>query len=297
MRGATAAIVALLAVLTGLPVTGQEKAREGRVAVLDALVEAERAFARLSGRIGQVPAFLAYFADDVVTFRPAPATGKEALRALAGSAAVPPARHLDWEPWFADVADAADLGYTTGPTMVTEVATGKTLRTGWYFSVWKHDANGWRVAADIGIEAPPAGALRPRPVTAGVAATSFARPGRAREELLGVEREMAERAGSAGLADAYGRYLGASARIYRDGNSPMVGAAAIAAFLAASPAPGGWRVLDAGVSASGDLAFTYGLYGVAPAQDASAAKGSFLHVWKPGPSGWTLAAEVVNLAK
>ena len=91
-----------------------------------ALVEAERAFSRLAGKIGYVPAFLAYFADDVMTFQPAPGLGKDRLRETAARMPVPPTVKADWEPWFAGAARAGDLGYTTGPSVFTEAATGST---------------------------------------------------------------------------------------------------------------------------------------------------------------------------
>ena len=79
MRKATALTVMLVLVAASAArgARGQEPGRDDRVTALDSLVESERAFARLSGRLGQVPAFLAYFGDDVVTFQPLPVTGKE----------------------------------------------------------------------------------------------------------------------------------------------------------------------------------------------------------------------------
>jgi hypothetical protein len=97
-----------------------------------------------------------------------------------------------------------------------------------------------------------------------------------------------------GLAGAYVPYLSDATRLYRDGSSPIVGQADVRAYLADKRAPAGWRVVGAGVSASGQLAYAYGFYGVAPTEAPAAAKASFLHVWTRGPKGWTLAADIVN---
>src|SRR5512143_3187401 len=118
MAPGTAAAAALVGIGVVLAWPGRPAVRAERP--VDAVVEAERAFSALSARIGHVPAFLAYFADDVVTFGPAPVRGKAHLRAAAAKMSVPPAVRLDWEPWFADVAAAGDLGYTTGPSIFTE---------------------------------------------------------------------------------------------------------------------------------------------------------------------------------
>lgn len=285
--------LALVGALTAALVSGALPVWD-RASTLSSLVEAERAFARLSVKIGHVPAFLAYFADDVVTFPKAPTTGKESLRAQAESMPVPPPRVLDWEPWFADVAASGDLGCTTGPTVLTDAASGMTLRTGWYLSVWRHDANGWRVAADIGIEAPAAGRLRPKAVETGSPVRTRGRPGRAKDALRSLERRLSDRSVRGGLSDAYRPLVGPQSRLHRDGLSPVVGPDAIGAYLAQAPQHAVWRVVDAVVSSAGDFAYTYGTYEAAPGRAPADATSSFLHVWKARPGGWTLAADVVT---
>lgn len=262
-------------------------------ATLGALVESEREFSRLSGRIGQVPAFLAYFADDVVTFQPAPVKGKIALRERAAAMPVPPTHTLDWEPWFADVSLSGDLGYTTGPFAAVEVSTGKAVRHGWYFSVWKRDAYGWRVAADIGISAPAVEALRPRAL---VAVPRLAqRPPRASiDGLLTLERQTSAKASEAGLGEAYAGKLADSVRLYREGLAPLDGAREASAYLLRQARPLGWQALEAWVSSAGDFACTYGPYNLRPADPVVAAKAAFLHVWKQGRDGWLLVADVVT---
>lgn len=296
MRGRLLTIV-LAAVLAGQTTIGQ--ARAGSLA---SLVEAERAFAKLSAKLGQLPAFLAYFADDVVTFRPLPAGGKDALREAAVSAPNPSVRLLDWEPWFAGIARAGDLGYTTGPSVVTDLVGGKVLRRGWYFSVWRHDEYGWRVVADIGVEAPGADPPRPSPLTVGAAAPGAASDTRAsikqpwRAELAAAERELCEKLPRSGAA-AYRPYLTPSARFYRDGVGAVVGAEGILRFLSDKPLAAGCRAVQTIVSSSGDLAYSYGFYDLPASASETAATSSFLRVWQAGPSGWLLAAEVVNVGQ
>src|SRR5512144_399135 len=106
------AAAATIAAGLGLVIVARPAAQPERAALVDSLVQAERAFSTLSGKIGHVPAFLAYFADDGMTFQPAPAAGKERLRAAAARIAGPPPVRVDWEPWFADISEAGDLGYT-----------------------------------------------------------------------------------------------------------------------------------------------------------------------------------------
>ncbi len=258
------------------------------------VVEAERAFSRLAGRLGHVPAFLAYFADDVVTFQPSPAVGKQRLREAAEKVTVPPAVKLDWEPWFADAATAGELAYTTGPSIFTDAASGKVLRTGWYFSIWKHDASGWRVAADIGIQAPPAGDLRPRTVDFGAPAEQNSARQRSKDDVLEVERQLADAVAKEGLVKGYVKYVAPFTRLYRDDAAPAVGPAEIGTLLAAQASALACRPLDAHVSASGDLAYSIGECDLQPARGSTAAKAGFLRAWKGGAGGWRIAADVVT---
>ena len=55
-------------------------------------------------------AFLANLADDAIVFDPGPVNGKQLYLKRPVSDA-----QLNWQPIFADVARAGDLGYTTGP--------------------------------------------------------------------------------------------------------------------------------------------------------------------------------------
>ena len=77
---------------------------------LDGLIEAERAFARLSLEKGSRDAFLANLSDESILFRPGPVPGKQWMEK---SEAV--TTQLSWQPEFADISSAADLGFTTGP--------------------------------------------------------------------------------------------------------------------------------------------------------------------------------------
>lgn len=136
---------------------------QGRDRAMVSLVQAERAFAKMSVDTTQRQAFLANFADDGVWFDPGPSNTREALRTPppAAAAAEAAARTLDWEPVNGDMSASGDLGYTTGPWVRTVRGADRPPATGWFFSVWKRQGDGpWRVAADFGIPAPGSGGLR-----------------------------------------------------------------------------------------------------------------------------------------
>src|SRR5436309_1917582 len=93
----------------GMQATAQKKNRADQ---LRTLVETERAFSRTSEDKGIREAFSAFIADDGILFRPRAVKGKEWMQQhpLPASAT---RLLLTWQPVFAAISRARDLGYTT----------------------------------------------------------------------------------------------------------------------------------------------------------------------------------------
>src|SRR5204862_4374192 len=110
-----------------------------------ALVEMEHAFAKAAAEKGTRDAFLEFLADDGIIFQPGPVNGKQFWQARAQRKGL-----LSWEPIFADVSSADDLGYTTGPyEFRPNSADDKPIAFGQYFTIWKKQMDGsWKVALD-----------------------------------------------------------------------------------------------------------------------------------------------------
>lgn len=126
---------------------------------LSALIEAERAFAKLSVEKGVRASFLAFFADDGVNFQPGPVRTKEAFGKRPAPAAPPPFT-LNWAPVWGAISAAGDMGFNTGPFTVTDnTPQRRPPQHGLFFSVWKKQPDGsWKVAVDIGVNTPEAAA-------------------------------------------------------------------------------------------------------------------------------------------
>ncbi len=292
-------------------------AQQGRDA-LASLVEAERAFARLSVKLSQREAFLANFADDGVWFTPGPANTKEALRKQTPSAAAG-GRTLDWDPVTGDVAASGDLGYTTGPWVSSErgggTAPGKVIATGWFFSVWKwSSASGWKVLADFGVDARHSRTLRgqvfrraavraivPVAQSGGAvaqAAGAVAQASRLRDpkavdgataasdELREADAGLARRVSAAGWAEALRAAATEDVRVYRDGREPSSNREEAVRLLPGVALPLAWRPSFAQASLAGDLGLTYGAYVEGTGQ--TSVRGYYLHVWKrlPPAGSW-----------
>ena len=66
-------------------------------------------------------------------------------------------RQLVWSPTLVDVSPSGEMGYTWGPYEVvqTDSAGVRTvLGHGTFMTVWRREADGWKVLADMGSEAP-----------------------------------------------------------------------------------------------------------------------------------------------
>ena len=117
------------------------------------LMEADRAFDRAAAERG-IDGWVSYFTPDaarVVTKGPI-VRGHEAIRKLDGPTFSDPKRMLTWEPIDAGLFDTGDHGFTRGRYRVMRVEDGKKeeISAGWYLSIWRREAEGWKVILDTG---------------------------------------------------------------------------------------------------------------------------------------------------
>jgi ketosteroid isomerase-like protein len=272
VRRFTASLVLILS-----PLAGAAAPAAAAHAALDSLIAAERAFAATSVEKGVREAFLTYLAEDGVIFRPRAVNGREVWQARG-----PVPATLVWEPAYAEVSAAGDLGYTTGPWELRPYDTKRPVGHGHFVSVWQTQADGrWRVVLDIGVshERPARGVgssdFRPGPEHAA------ARPAAAANvDLLALDRAWADDARALGSTEAFARWTTADVRLYRDGVQPVRGARAARATRPAGPGPGVWDPEAQRIARSGDLGCTYGILERRAGPDAPADSSVYVHVWR-----------------
>jgi len=268
---------------------------------LMALVEAERAFAGTSVKIGARPSFMMYFADDALVFRPHPVKYKEAMKNVP-LPKNPTETTLEWEPLWADISRSGDLGYTTGPSVWTDHSPAKRpAYYGFYFSFWKKQPTGeWKVVFDVGTELPgpfegprvfksPAGVDRNTPAVKLSAEQE-------RTSLMAAETGFQELVRQKGMKKALTEYLDKEVRIYRQKSQPIVGIKSIEAYFSGAPYLSAWKPMEADVAQSGDLGYSYGSYTVTNSKIAGETeKGYYLHGWRRDAlNHWRLVAEVTS---
>ena len=264
---------------------------------LRSLVETERAFSKTAAAKGIRDSFLAFLADDGVLFRPKPVNGKQFLRGR-------PARPglLSWEPIFAFVSRAGDMGYDTGPWEFREKGPeDKPVAYGYFVTVWKKQADGtWKFVVDLGTS-------NPQPTQTAAAAWQFpANDGKKekkavkkvnveteRAALLSLDSEFSKASVAQGITSAYLSYIADDVRLYREGAFPVTGKEAVRAALSEKQGVMNWQPTKADVSGSGDLGYTYGLYDFKGGSGSE--NGNYLRIWRRQANGkWKVVLDLLN---
>ena len=262
---------------------------------LSSLVAAERGFSQMSVEQGMRAAFLGNLADDAIVFQPLPVNGKSVWEARPKSPAT-----LIWEPAFAEVSAAGDLGFTTGPWELRPPAeANRPTLHGHFHSVWRRAGGGpWKVAVDIGGSHE---ALEPGvgsgAFTAGPPHRANAQGDRSRAAVKGIlaaEMQLSHGAESGGLANALAAAAAADVRWAREGQKPAVGIEAMRGALAGDSANARWIPQGTGASRSGDLGYAFGIREHTKSAGAPPDTSVFLDVWRRARGRWRLALAVDN---
>lgn len=266
---------------------------------LSSLVETERAFSRAAAEKNTREAFLAFIADDGILFRPNAVNGRKWMQENPMPTST---KHplLSWQPIFADLSQAGDLGYTTGPWEYKEdINDREPVAYGNFVTVWKRQSDrSWKFVIDLGIS-------NPRPNVA----TSYREPkgkeqakkskfkidlNAQRAGLLDQERNFSIASRKDGFAKAFAFYAAPAVRLYRNDKFPFVGSAAAEQELAAHKAVLTWEPTFADVSNSGDLGYAYGLYELSDDSNAIVERGNYLRIWKKENGNWRVVLDVAN---
>src|SRR5690242_21181512 len=107
--------ILIRALLLFFAVTAQaQTSRQPAQTPLQQMVQTEQAFSRMAAEKNTRDAFFAFIADDGLLFRPTAVNGKKWMNEHPVPASD---KHplLAWQPAFAGMAAAGDLGFTTGP--------------------------------------------------------------------------------------------------------------------------------------------------------------------------------------
>ncbi len=281
----------MLAALAALPVFPAAAATVDRQAALDSLVAAEKAFAKAAAEKGTREAFLQYLADESTVLNPDPTPGKEAWKARR-----PQPTFLSWYPVRAEISQAGDLGWDTGPWQLRpQGKKDKTVLHGFFVTVWRKQADGtFKVEYDGGTnsnEAPPADLTAvkiAKAIPAQVESPPTVDSSLAQRAILSTEHDFAKAAATQGVAAAYDAFLTDDSRLHREGAFPIVSKAEIVKTLQAKKPAAIWTPILARVSSSGDLGYSLSKGTLA------ASAGYFVRIWRKQGNAWKLVLEVFS---
>lgn len=114
---------------------------------IDALIAAERAFAKSSIDSGTRHAFISNLSPGAIVFQPGPVNGLRAWQARPER----PAR-LAWTPSFVELSGSENFGFSSGPWEWSPTADAAPAAFGHFFTVWRRTTEaGWKVELDVGI--------------------------------------------------------------------------------------------------------------------------------------------------
>ena len=267
---------------------------------LQAMVDTERAFAKMSEEQGTRPAFMAFIADDGILFRPTAVKGKQWMTEHP----VPPSDKrplLSWYPAVAGMARAGDMGYTTGPwEFKSDIHDTKPVAWGHFLTIWKKQAVGdWKFVVDLGISNPqPAQAEAPWELPKNYKAPQ-AMKGRwsfSTDALLARDRKFSQASVKRGARAAFANYAASEVRVYRDGKFPLVGKELSPAVLPASSSVWTWEPAAGDVSVSDDLGYTYGTYKITGNEPTLKIieTGNYVRIWKRESGAWKVLFDLTN---
>ncbi|HEY2963365.1 MAG TPA: DUF4440 domain-containing protein [Pyrinomonadaceae bacterium] len=264
---------------------------------LHEMVKTEQAFSRTAAEKNTRDAFMTFIADDGLLFRPTAVNGKQWLREHP----VPPSdKHplLAWQPAFAGMAAAGDLGFTTGPWEFKEdIKDEKPSGYGHFVTLWKKQPDGsWKFVVDLGISHPMSGGpqtLWQPPEQKRPAKFKAVDVAVVRRALLARDAAYLQQNLNEGLLKAFVAHASADVRLYRVGSLPFISRTVSANALGSIRGQVTWTTAGGDVSRSGDLGYTYGTYEVADAARVTE-RGSYVKIWKNEGGGWQIVLDVAN---
>jgi len=250
----------------------------------------------MSEQKGIREAFTEFIAEDGILFRPRAVFGKKWM----SDNPLPPATTrplLVWQPIFAGISRAGDLGYTTGPWQLkNDIKDAKFSAFGNFMTVWKKQPDGkWKFVVDLGVSNPEP--KKPALLTYGEPASGrFTRDAaKGRSDLTNTERDFSKASLKRGAVEAFLAYASPDVRVLRNQKQPFVGRKAAVAAWTPLSIEWTWTTQFADVSSSGDLGYSYGLYEKRDkAANSIIETGNYMRVWKRVNSAWKLILDVTD---
>ncbi len=266
---------------------------------LKAMVDTERAFAKMAKDQNTRDAFLYYLTDDVITSGDkGPIAGKKEIeKQKAGNA------WLYWDVAFSDIAASGDFGYNTGPWEFrkTKDINEKPIAFGEFNSIWKKQADGsWKNALDVGVS------HEAGPLVESIKLTTSARPltsGKKKSlkpseknKLIEVEKQFLS-LNAKDRKSAYEKFLSNESRIIHARQFPIITTEAKQKFISEPELVSNIHLISGDIATSNDLGYIYGKADVqVTVKDKTENQvATYFRVWKKEEGkNWRIVLDVLS---
>ena len=289
----------LLSILVLLVISPIALAQQSNPSALKEMVETEQAFSKTAEVKNTRDAFMEFIADDGLLFRPTAVNGKKWMNEHPVPASD---KHplLAWQPVFAQMAIAGDLGFTTGPwEFKADFKDATPAGYGHFVTLWKKQPDGrWRFVVDLGISHPESGGPLNIWTPESLTSKREFKPVDVEKEksfLMLRDGRYAGDVAKLGLKRAFQIYAGKDARLYVPDHLPYIGLdAALTNLEQSSPTVGvSYHPVSGDVSRSGDLGYTHGTYEKKDS-DKIIEHGNYLRIWQKQGDAWRIVLDVTN---
>jgi ketosteroid isomerase-like protein len=248
------------------------------------LVNAEWAFINAAKEKNTRDAFIAFLADDAITFGQEIQKGKEYLVSQQ-----PNESWLYWEPVYSVIAASGDFGFNTGPWEFRQKKNDeKPVAFGQFVTVWKKVNGEWKAAIDIGISHDASAGKEKWRTSSLKSAPSKSVEGKT--DVMNLDAQFQTDHVRNGLV-AYKKFLSPEARLYRSKREPFRSPKEIENYLSAAADKITFTSVDAEIASTGDLAFVYGRAVVHEEKDRNS---FFMRIWRKENNSWRIILDLVN---
>lgn len=251
--------------------------------VLKKLVQTELDFSKLSETQGTKTAFLANLTEKSIFFRPFPVNGMKIWSESQDSTSL-----LTWFPIWAEVSAAGDLGFTTGPYVLSN-RKNKTQAASYgnYITIWQKQNDGnFKILLDLGCS-------NPEPNQKMEVFNDFNSSTKKKKiKSFDTAQETETIKKNEQSTDIQ---LLKTSRFLRAGQFPLVGQTAIQAYLQTQNYQNKTYQADlVEIAQSGDLAYSYGKFSAQSKTENKTESGYYVRIWrKIAKQNWALALDIV----
>jgi ketosteroid isomerase-like protein len=307
MKQLTVSLLVFTALASWLTVAGVEmETKNNREKEKKVLLELDREMAKVSSEKGILTAFYPFMTEHSVLLPETghPIYGKNTCEKLMKRRDIKRKEsQLRWEPTFADVSAAGDLGYTHGrfERPADDASNNKQVNHRYYATIWQKDDGGnWKVAFSQGLFLLKG--LTTKPLDKKIV---WEQIDAKTKEVVNTERSFAKYSLENGAPAAFYHFI-ADTGIALSASGPPRTKESYAKIITAqqekkTDTPKStleWEPIFSYVAASGDLAYNYGPYKFT-ATDANGNRqtgyGYFVTVWKKQPdTSWKFVLDAGN---